>query len=287
MKKSSKLRDIWYSLSSNQRFFIRRIYYLPKDTLDAITGKRHKYVPPRGYIYTGSPASADDYLKQGQHQLNMLEEYANLQPNHTVLDIGSGIGRTAIALTGYLNQSGSYEGFDVVERGVQWCNSRISKEYPNFNFKYVPLFNDLYNTATLKATEFIFPYPDNSIDVAFSFSVFTHMQIEEIQHYFRQIQRVLKPDGVCLSTFFLYDDTSELFISGKRDFSFPVQREGYRLMNDSVKSGNIAIQKNKLFQMLGEAHFEQVKIIDGFWKDEVRDVTKVEYQDMVIFRKEK
>ncbi|MDN3724039.1 methyltransferase domain-containing protein [Aequorivita sp. SDUM287046] len=285
MKKSSKLRNIWYSLSSNQRFFIRRVYYLPKDTMDTLTGKRHKYVPPRGYIYTGSPASAEDYLKQGQHQVNMLKEYAKLQPGHAILDIGSGIGRTAIALTDYINESGSYEGFDVVERGVQWCNSRIHKEYPNFNFQYVPLFNDLYNTAKLKATEFIFPYADNSIDVAFSFSVFTHMQIEEIQHYFNQIHRILKPGGVCLSTFFLYDDTSEELISGNKSFSFPMKKENYRLMNDSVKSGNIAIHKNNLFRMLCEAHFEEVKIIEGFWKDEVRDIAKTEYQDMVIFRK--
>lgn len=285
MSKTSKLRNIWYSLSSNQRFFIRRLYYLPKDTLDRITGKRHKYVPPRGYIYTGSPASAEDYLKQGQHQIQMLKEYASLQPNHAVLDIGSGIGRTAIALTGFLKQNGSYEGFDVVERGVDWCNTRIHKENQNFNFKYIPLFNDLYNTATLKATEFVFPYADNSIDVAFSFSVFTHMQIEEIQHYFNQIKRVLKPGGVCFSTFFLYDNSSEEFISTKKDFGFPVERNGYRLMNDAVKSGNIAIHKNKLFQMLSEEYFEEVKIIDGFWKDEVRDKTKAEYQDIVVFRK--
>src|SRR5690606_34018994 len=285
MSKTSKLRDIWYSLSSNQRFFIRRLYYLPKDTLDSITGKRHKYVPPRGYIYTGSPASAKDYLMQGQNQLQMLKEYANLEPSHQVLDIGSGIGRTAIALTSYLNKDGSYEGFDVVERGVQWCNSRIHKEHTNFKFKYVPLFNDLYNTATLKASEFVFPYSDNTIDVAFSFSVFTHMQIEEIQHYFNQVFRVLIPEGVCFSTFFLYDDASEEFISTKKDFSFPVEKNGYRLMNDSVKSGNIAIHKNKLFHMLSQEHFEQVKIIDGFWKDEVRDTAKKEYQDIVVFKK--
>ena len=285
MSKTSKLRDIWYSLSSNQRFFIRRLYYLPKDTLDSITGKRHKYVPPRGYIYTGSPASAKDYLTQGQNQLQMLKEYANLEPSHQVLDIGSCIGRTAIALTSYLNKDGSYEGFDVVERGVQWCNSRIHKEHTNFKFKYVPLFNDLYNTATLKASEFVFPYADNTIDVAFSFSVFTHMQIEEIQHYFNQVYRVLKPGGVCFSTFFLYDDASEEFISTKKDFSFPVEKNGYRLMNDSVKSGNIAIHKNKLFHMLSQEHFEQVKIIDGFWKDEVRDTAKKEYQDIVVFKK--
>ena len=285
MSKTSKLRNIWYSLSSGQRFFIRRLYYLPQDTLDSIRGKRHKFVPPRGYIYTGSPASAENYLAQGQHQLKLLVKFAGLQPDHNVLDIGSGIGRTAIALTGYLDKNGTYEGFDVVKRGVEWCNSKISKENTNFNFKYVPLFNDLYNTATLKASEFKFPYQENSIDVAFSFSVFTHMQIVEIQHYFYEIKRVLKPGGICFSTFFLYDNDSEEFISVKKDFNFPMKKDGFRLMNENVKSGNIAIHRNKLFQMLSEAHFEEVKIVDGFWKDEVRDIKKEEYQDIVIFKK--
>lgn len=154
MKSIFNLRKIWYSLSSNQRFFIRRLYYFPKDTWDLISGKRHKYVPPRGYIYTGSPANAQDYLEQGLNQVRLLTEYAGLKPDHRVLDIGSGIGRTAIALTGFLNENGSYEGFDVVKTGVTWCNTRIHRDFPNFNFRYVPLFNDLYNTATLKATDF-------------------------------------------------------------------------------------------------------------------------------------
>lgn len=224
MNKLFNLRSIWYSLSADQRFFIRRLYYLPKDILDGITGKRHKYVPPRGYIYTGSPASAEDYLKQGQQQLEMLKEHAKLQPDHSVLDIDSGIGRTAIALTGYLNQNGSYDGFDVVERGVQWCNSRIHKENANFNFKYVPLFNDLYNTATLKATEFIFSYADKSIDVAFSFSVFTHMQIEEIQHYFNQINRVLNMVGFVFLHFFSMMSSQKHLFQLKKISVFPLKR---------------------------------------------------------------
>lgn len=285
MKTIFNIRKIWYSFSSNQRFFIRRLYYFPKDILDAISGKGHKYVPPRGYIYTGSPASAKEYLEQGQNQVRLLIEYAQLKPDHRVLDIGSGIGRTAIALTEYLSEEGSYEGFDVVKRGVDWCNSRIHRDYSNFNFRYVPLFNDLYNTATLKATDFIFPYADSSFHLIFSFSVFTHMQIEEIQHYFNQIHRCLKPEGVCLSTFFLYDHASEEFIATNAAFNFPIKKEGYRLMSENVKSGNIAIQKNKLKRMLERENFEVITIVDGFWKDAGSAGSKKEYQDIVVFKK--
>ena len=34
MKKTQLLRNFWYGLSSNQRFQIRRLYYLPVDLKD-------------------------------------------------------------------------------------------------------------------------------------------------------------------------------------------------------------------------------------------------------------
>lgn len=277
----NKLRKYWYGLSANQRFMIRRLYYLPADTLDSITGKRHKYVPPRGLIYTGSSAGSDKFIKQGQQQLSVLKQTADLIPEDSVLDIGSGIGRTAIALSGYLNSKGSYEGFDVVKLGVDWCNSRLGKDFPNFKFKYVPLYNDLYNDSEQKADDFVFPYEAEEFDKVFSFSLFTHMQLNEIQNYFREISRVLKKDGLAFSTFFLFDEKDEKRIENNGDYSFPVSREGYKLMSDQVKSGNIAIHKDKLSKMMADEGLEVVKIIDGFWKG----VKSIEFQDIVVFKR--
>ena len=283
MIKKNALRTLWYSLSSNQRFLIRKLYYFPVDFYDRLTGNYHKYVPPRGYIYRGSPANYEDYIDQGKHQLGLLKSEIDLKPNDCVLDVGSGIGRTAIALTTYLDTSARYEGFDVVELGVEWCDSKIKKDFPNFNFKYIPLFNDLYNNANLKAKEFIFPYEKNYFDKIFSFSVFTHMQIDEIQKYFSEIQKVLKPNGIAFSTFFLYDDTTENQTQINKEFTFTKKKDGYSLMSDKVKSANIAIHKDKLKTMLEFENLTLVKIIDGFWKGNQEN--KIEYQDIVIFKK--
>lgn len=284
MKK--KVRNIWYLLSSKQRFIIRRLYYYPIDIYEKIRGKRHKYVPPRGYIYTGSPANSQKYIDQSNHQLRLLKNQINLIPDDFVLDIGSGVGRTAISLSGYLNSDSRYEGFDVVKKGVDWCNSKISKDYPNFNFKFIPLFNDLYNNSKLKAENFIFPYENEFFDKIFTFSVFTHMQINEIQNYFKEINRVLKDDGLVFSTFFLYDNENEEYISKKEDFNFPFKKNGFRLMNNKVKSGNIAIHKNKLNDLLNNENLIIVKIIDGFWKSNCKNPESKEYQDIVIFKKQ-
>jgi ubiquinone/menaquinone biosynthesis C-methylase UbiE len=285
MKKTNGLRDLWYKLSIDQRFLIRRLYYLPVDLWDKISGKTIKYVAPRGAIYTGSPASAKDYVKQGEHQLDLLKEFIALKPDDHILDIGSGIGRTAIALAAYLNPAGKYEGFDAVKKGVDWCNLTIGKDFPNFTFTYIPLSNDLYNDSGIDAVKFVFPYEDNSFDKAFLFSVFTHMQIEEIQNYLKEIERILKPGGMCLATLFIYNPDIENYISENAIFSFPVSRNGYKLMNEKVQASNIAISEEKLHEMIAKTSLTKTAFIDGYWKDQVKDKSKVEYQDILVLKK--
>jgi ubiquinone/menaquinone biosynthesis C-methylase UbiE len=283
MKKTNALRKIWYNLSANQRFLIRRLYYFPSDFKDTITGKRHKYVAPRGYIYTGSPASSELYLKQGQQQVGLLKQFVNLKPEDQVLDIGSGVGRTAIALTEYLNEKGGYCGFDAVEEGVKWCNKTIGKDFSNFKFDYVPLDNDLYNKSDIKADDFVFQYEDEQFDKVFLFSVFTHMMVNEIENYLKEIKRVLKPGGMCFTTLFYYNEENENYIASMENFNFPVAKDGYRLMSDKVKSANIAISELKLEAMISASGLTKVTTVDGFWKD--KDKGKIEYQDILVLEK--
>jgi len=285
MKKTNALRKIWYNLSANQRFLIRKLYYFPADFKDSLTGKRHKYVAPRGYIYTGSPAKADDYLKQGKQQVELLREFIDLKPEDKVLDIGSGVGRTAIALTEYLNEKGSYHGFDAVEEGVSWCNNTIAKDFSNFKFDYVSLDNDLYNKSDIKADKFIFQYKDEQFDKVFLFSVFTHMMVSEIENYFKEIRRVLKPGGKCFTTLFYYNEQNEDYIASMENFNFPVVKDGYRLMSDKVKSANIALSETRLDEMITASGLIMVNKVDGFWKDKVKDKNRVEYQDILVLSK--
>ena len=86
-------------------------------------------LPMKGDIFIGS----GDFKEQGIRQLDHLIEYCHLHPDHRVLDVGCGIGRTAIALTDYLSSSGSYEGFDIVPKGIDWCQKHIAAKYPTFN----------------------------------------------------------------------------------------------------------------------------------------------------------
>lgn len=274
------IRSLYYALSPELRLSVRKIYYWPHDLYRKLFGEKGTMEPGKGDIYVGS----GDFIEQGKKQAQQLKEHIDLRSDDVVLDIGSGIGRTAVPLTEIIT-TGQYEGFDVVKKGVDWCQKNITTKYPNFSFKFVPLHNDLYNTFDTKVSEFKFPYPNHHFDKVFLFSVFTHMKTHEIQHYLKEIQRVMKPEGKCLATFFLYDENTEKAIANNEGFSFPHQfSEGYRLMNKKVESANIAVSIPLLQKMTENAGLEIENIQLGYWSGFVSKETAGHFQDIAIIK---
>lgn len=272
----SVLRSYYYKLPPGLRLLGRKIYYFPIDLYEGITGKRSKNEPKKGDIYVGG----SDFIPHGIRQVNALTKYIGLRNTDRVLDIGCGIGRTAIALTKVIDK-GTYDGFDAVEKGINWCNKNISSKHQNFKFKFTPIYNDLYNTFSQKAENFTFPYDDAQFDKAFLFSVFTHMQIPEIKRYLNEISRVLNSNGQCLATFFLYDDSK----TESGTMPFPHQYDGYRLMDDKVTAANIAVSIPLLNQMAAEAGLKVTTVKGGFWRTDVEKQGADEFQDIVVFNK--
>ena len=72
------------------------------------------------------------------------------------------------------------------------------------------IFKKCYNpNGAFKAVDFRFPYEEESFDLIFLTSVFTHMQGAEVRHYLDEIRRALRPGGKCLTTCFLLNGESE------------------------------------------------------------------------------
>lgn len=105
----------------------------------------------------------------------LLLLYAGLRPDDLLLDIGCGSGRLAVHLADWLE--GPYLGTDVVQtlldQAAQACNR------PDWRFE--------------KVSGLTVPAESDSIDLACTFSVFTHLRHEESYVYMRDIYRVLKP----------------------------------------------------------------------------------------------
>lgn len=272
----SLLRSYYYKLPPSLRLLGRKVYYFPIDFYEGITGKRSKNEPKKGDIYVGS----SDFISHGIRQTKVLQKYIDLKSADHILDVGCGIGRTAVALTDVIKE-GSYDGFDAVEKGINWCNKNINKKHPHFRFKFTPIYNDLYNTFSQKAEDFTFPYEDKKFDKAFLFSVFTHMQIAEIRRYLREISRVLKDDGLCLATFFLYDDSK----NESGTMHFPHVYDGYKLMDDKVTAANIAVSIPLLKEMASDAGLKVSEIKEGYWRNNVDKEGADEFQDIVVLKK--
>lgn len=273
-------RQIYYALTPKLRLLARRILFLPYDVCSRFTRKGDELVPPRGMIYIGS----GDFVKQGKRLMQLLIEHTGLTPQGSVLDIGCGIGRLAAPLTKYLDKEGRYEGFDVVKTGIDWCNENIAARYPNFHFVWVSLKNDLYNLDTNKeSTSFAFPYPASSFDSIVLTSVFTHMMPDDVTHYLREISKVLRPGGKCMTTFFIINgNIKEKMKNGLTKFKFKYPYEGYYLMDKKVKEANVAYDEATLLRTIGHCGLKVESMHRGGWTGE-KDA--LDFQDVMILSK--
>lgn len=169
-------------------------------------------VPPRRLHTVGD----SDFKRTGEEFFQLFRQLVDLGPDERILDVGCGIGRLARPLVPYLSASGSYDGFDVSEIAIRWCQ-RHYRRYANFSFKYVNVANTSYNPdGGVTAENFSFPYADASFDLVFLTSVFTHMMPAAVERYLHEIARVLAPGGRCLATFFLLNDESRALIAAQR-----------------------------------------------------------------------
>nr|WP_307727767.1 methyltransferase domain-containing protein [Massilia sp. TS11] len=116
------------------------------------------------------------YHEAGDHQIAVLK-LAGLQNGQAVYDLACGSGRTAAALQRH-GWTGNYRGADLVKELVDYARVQC----PTFDFF-------VHRDYSLRA-------PDASLDMVYAWSLFTHLQLEEIYLYAQDAHRVLKPGGI-------------------------------------------------------------------------------------------
>ncbi len=248
--------------------------------MSVVKGKR-ELSPPKRLIFTGS----GDFIHIGKLFQTEFVERGLIAPDSVVLDVGCGIGRSAIPMTTYLGD-GRYEGFDIMKPGVDWCRKNISEKYPNFNFKLVDLTNDLYKSTGGPAENFVFPYPDHAFDLVIVLSVFTHLIREEVERYMSEIGRVLKRGGSCYATFFILNETSvEAMQAGDHAFNFKYNKGEYSLLSKEVRSANVAFKESYLRENLFPgAGLKLIHAEYGSWS-QGGGGNPIGFQDRVILQK--
>jgi SAM-dependent methyltransferase len=224
------------------------------------------------------------HFYKGKLWVEYFSQVCGLRPDEHVLDIGSGGGRVAIPLSDYLTD-GRYEGFDTRERDVQWCRENITARAPNFKFRHVDILNTTYNPeGTIQSSEFEFPYEDSQFDFVFLTSIFTHMLPADVEHYFAEIARVLKPDGRWLATWFILDDESlGLIRDGKSFYDFAHDRGPYRVVDPERPEDAVAFPEAYVLGLYDRFGFDAAVDL-GQWAGRPATPTNRDGQDIIVAR---
>lgn len=204
--------------------------------------------------------------------MNMLAERAPVAPEHTVLELGCGIGRDAIPLARILSDEGRYIGIDIDRESIEWCSANITPEHANFRFHYFDVFNESYNKrGTISTSDIRLPAEDGSVDRVIAQSVFTHLVEPDAMHYFRELRRVLAPDGLVVATFFIATPSE---IESSRANSIPAFRfhhargDGFYVNNERQPEDSVAVTQEKLVRMLEQVELKLARPIEfGYWHE--------------------
>jgi SAM-dependent methyltransferase len=143
----------------------------------------------------------------GEFDTPVARQVFDALPGHVydfVFDYGCGCGRLARQLLRSGPRPRRYLGIDPHKGMVEWCQAHISARAPEFGFRHHDVFQEFMNPDGT-FDQLPLPAPDGSVSLFLAWSVFTHLLQPDAEFYLRELARILRPDGVAVTTWFLFD----------------------------------------------------------------------------------
>jgi SAM-dependent methyltransferase len=153
-----------------------------------------------------------------------VEAYAS------VFDFGCGCGRIARQLIQARPQPDRYVGIDLNPALIRWCQDQLRPHAPMFEFFHHDVFDPEFNPGD-KPHVAPFPVETGAFRLVIAWSVFTHLLQKQAVYYLSEVARILHPDGIFLSTWFLFD---------KRYFPMMQESQNALFIND-IEPNNAVI----------------------------------------------
>ncbi|HEV2532393.1 class I SAM-dependent methyltransferase [Phenylobacterium sp.] len=249
------------------------------DAAEWASGRRRPLTPPRRLWHLIGSGRMDFHGSGDLLREWLIEQ--GMTPDDRVLDVGCGLGRLAVALSGYLSPRGGYDGFDIMPPVIAWCR-RAFAAYPNFRFQLVDVKSRRYRKGgAAQASAFVFPYADSAFDLVFLGSVFTHLMPDDMANYLGEVARVMKPGARCAISYYLMSPTRRAEVErGGGVLSFRHRGDGYWAEDASLPEAAIAYDDAEIAALFEALGLEIVARYDGQWS-----TAPLHSQDVLIGRK--
>jgi SAM-dependent methyltransferase len=226
-------------------------------------------IPIRLIELTGGGPQTFGLIAKGH--MAQLAQYAPIGPTHNIVEIGCGIGRDALPLTGVLT-TGRYLGIDIARDSIEWCSGNITPKHPNFEFIHYDVQDQLHNpNGTTHTADIVLPIDDGSIDRVIAQSVLTHMTEADITHYLRQFKRIMRPGAIAfLTCFIVYPEilSAAQHHTERTPFHLTFEHnlsDGCFINDPNHPMGAVAYTPEALTRMMDRGGFYDFRFARGNW----------------------
>ena len=180
--------------------------------------------------------------------------YPNLgvEAHRRVFDFGCGCGRVARQLIQQQPRPERYVGVDLHRGMIEWCSANLAPRAPGFEFHHHDVFNPGFNPDPGKPVTAPFQVEDGQFTLVNAWSVFTHLTQSQTEHYLREVARILAPEGVVNSTWFLFD---------KAEFPMMQTFQNALYINENDPSNAVIYDRAWLLAQLDEVGLTIVDVI--------------------------
>ncbi|MDX9914076.1 MAG: class I SAM-dependent methyltransferase [Candidatus Moranbacteria bacterium] len=143
-------------------------------------------LPPDYLIYESFQMNYFKYYTESIETAKLLKSYFSKYielKGKRILDWGCGPGRVIRHLPNVIGLECEYFGTDYNKKSIDWCTKHLT--------------GIQFNNNSLNAK---LPYDDNSIDIIYGISIFTHLSEQLHYEWYNELYRILKPKGIMYLT---------------------------------------------------------------------------------------
>lgn len=188
--------------------------YLKVDQSTVRRTKNIQRIPGMPYRSRGGKVSYGEWAHVIGVFQTLLYQTLDQKDGNSVLDVGCGRGLLGLAAAPFVTNGGKYTGIDVIKKDVEFCRSRFPKE--SSEFIHFEVANAMYSSEQSQELK-KWPIADASQDAVTALSVWTHLNERDAIFYLKEVERVLKPGGRAVITFFRLDEGYENSLAKRTD----------------------------------------------------------------------